>query len=68
MRRLTNLVQVSQTVVIPDGQYNGFQSGYSVTFVADGKRYEAKSDEGLRGLKIPRVVVVENGNVFVRDL
>jgi len=45
----------------PDGTFHGFWSGYVVRWETEDGRYEAKSKNGVRGINVPCVVVVESG-------
>lgn len=58
-----SLVEISN---IPDGEYDGIWGGYEVEFTVDGKKYKARTENGVRGMNIPCVVSVRFGVAMVR--
>lgn len=50
----------------PDGTYAGTWSGYEVAFSADGLRYKADTQVGIRGMDVPCEVTVINGEITIQ--
>ena len=50
---------------LPDGNYEGFWSGYNVDVVINGRNIELAVNYGARGLLIPCIVKINNGSVTV---
>lgn len=47
-------------VRLPDGEYGGVWSAYSVEVVHDSRRHHFRTADGVRGINVPcRVTVVE---------
>lgn len=53
---------------VPDGQYDGRWSGYTVQFSHDGRLFEAVTDIGVRGQNVACRVIVESGRVRVEAI
>jgi len=54
--------------LIPDGNYSGTISGYEVEFLCADNYYMFRVDEGVRGINIPVMVYVINGEYEVEIL
>jgi hypothetical protein len=46
---------------IPDGTHRGVWSGYRVEFATPQGVFEATTEQGVRGLKVPCLVEVQGG-------
>lgn len=53
--------KVPQITTLPDGYYNGIWGGYIVEINYNGKTYELKTEEGIRGIGVKVIVQIENG-------
>lgn len=50
-------------VSIPDGQYQGIWSGYTLEWEFNGDKVYVTTSIGVRGINIPVKFTVRNGNV-----
>ena len=53
--------KVPQATTLPDGMYSGVWGGYTIELQYNGKTYELKTEEGVRGMGIKVMVQVDNG-------
>lgn len=60
-QHIYNLRRVELQPRIPDGTYIGVRSGFTVGFAVDDVQFEGMCETGVRGINIPCVVVVEDG-------
>lgn len=51
---------------MPDGEYDGSWSGYTVVFVTPLGECKGRATVGVRGLNIPCKVTIEDGQFTVR--
>jgi hypothetical protein len=49
----------------PNGAHSGFWSGYHVAFSVDGFWYELHTRDGVRGVRVPCTVTVDDGRITV---
>ena len=54
-------IKVPKENALPDGNYNGLWSGYTIELLHDNKTYELSTKQGIRGMDCPVLVSVENG-------
>ncbi len=59
------IVEVSVENPIPDGSYGGIKGGYEVKFRVRDRSFKAKTTLGVRGMNIPCVVTVQDGEIVV---
>jgi len=62
---LDQVKRVESTDRVPDGEYLGTWSGYTVKFDTPCGTYEGKSTVGVRGMNVPCVVKVKCGQFKV---
>lgn len=48
-------------VVLPDGIYNGVWGGSEINLSYNGKNYLLKTEEGVRGIGIKVIVIINDG-------
>jgi len=53
--------KVPQVAKLPDGVYNGTWGGYVIELVYQGKTFQLKTEEGVRGMGFKVVVFVKDG-------
>ena len=54
---------VPQDAILPDGIYSGIRGGYIIELYHLGKKYQLKTENGIRGMNYPVTVYVNNGVV-----
>ena len=64
--KLRNIQPVDDVDEIPNGRYDGRQSGCDVTFRVHDRQYSATADVGLRGINEVVEVSVRDGQFCVQ--
>lgn len=62
----SNLRRVELIDQLPDGIYDGFWGGYTVTFTANGATYDAKTEKGIRHVCCPVRVTSKGGQLVIK--
>lgn len=57
-------IKVPKEITLPDGLYTGTWGGYTISLRYADKEYELKTEEGVRGIGIPVVIEVKDGEVL----
>ena len=60
--------KVPQIVVLPDGYYIGIWGGYVIELSYKSKRYELRTENGVRGVGIKVVVQIKDGIATFEEL
>jgi hypothetical protein len=60
--------KVPQNTSLPNGWYKGVQGGYVVDVMYNGKDYQIKTDDGVRGFNISVVINIEGDNIEIHSL
>lgn len=60
--------KVPQVTTLPDGSYQGTWGGYIIEVTYNGKIYELKTEEGVRGMGFKVVVTIKNGEATFTEL
>ena len=55
--------QVPKETTLPDGLYNGTWNGYVIELRYNKEAYELATEDGVRGINMPVVVKIKNGEV-----
>lgn len=50
---------------LPNGRYDGLWSGYQVIVNLEDEQIKLKTKNGVRGINVPCIVIVDNGNVRI---
>lgn len=58
---IKKLVTSKRTVKLPDGNYSGLWSGYTIELRHSSGMYRLETEEGIRGINIPVTVSVVDG-------
>lgn len=66
VKKLVKLVKQDVQEKLPNGSYSGVWGGYVVEFYIDGEKFEASTDVGVRGINIPCVVSINNGEITIK--
>lgn len=63
---MTTVLQIFRVVDgMPDGEYPGIWSGYTIEAAIGGVTYDLKVKEGMRGM-VPCIVKVSNGVIDIQ--
>lgn len=60
--------KVPQVTMLPDGHYKGTWGGYIIDLHYNGKHYELKTEEGVKGIGINVIVSVIDGTATFTEL
>ena len=67
--RIVSIVEkVPQIAVLPDGYYTGIWGGYIIELSYKDKRYELRTENGVRGVGIKVVVQIKDGVATFEEL
>lgn len=58
--KITSITEVTNGVVLPDGIYIGKYGGYVISLTYNDKCYELKTEEGIRSIAVPVVVIIKS--------
>lgn len=62
MNKIISITEkVPQPTTLPDGVYLAVWGGYMIELKYDGKLYELKTEDGVRGININVFVTIANG-------
>lgn len=62
MNKITKITEkLPQPATIPDGTYQGTWGGYKIEAKIRGKDYEMTTDDGVRGINVPVVITIKDG-------
>ena len=62
---MSNVHRIEPAEGVPDGSYIGRQTGYLVSFETPHGKYEGLVIHGVRGINIPRLILVSAGKFSV---
>lgn len=62
---VVDLIQLASPFDVPNGDYKGAWTSYRVIVTVFATTYELKVDVGVRGLAVPCIVKVRNGEITV---
>lgn len=65
MSDVTQVCEKCPVVSIPDGRYAGKWSAYTVEFRVGGREFVATTKDGVRGVNVPCIVVVEGAKITI---
>jgi hypothetical protein len=63
--KVESIRMVKEVDKIPFGVYDGLWGGYIVQVIINNKKYELKTENGVRGMNIPVKVISNADGVFV---
>jgi hypothetical protein len=64
--KIESVREVKEVNKIPFGEYLGLWGGYVVTFVIGNKKYEAQTEDGVRGMNIPCTVISDENGIRIK--
>jgi hypothetical protein len=62
---MSNVRRIEPAEGVPDGSYIGSQTGYTVRFETPHGTYQGQVTYGVRGINIPRLILVRDGKFSV---
>ena len=68
MKILSIRKKVPKTAHIPDGYYKGLWGSNVITMTYNKEEFELETEEGVRGMNIPVVVIVKEGEATFQTL
>lgn len=62
MNKITKITEkLPQPATIPDGIYQGIWGGYKIEVKIKDKTYEMTTEEGVRGINVPVIITIKDG-------
>jgi hypothetical protein len=66
MNKVESVREVKNVEKIPFGEYSGLWGVYIVDFMIGNKHFEAKTENGVRGMFIPCIVVSDENGIYIK--